>query len=470
MNTETSFDYAVIGGGSAGYNSAAVAAKMGLRTVVIEGGAEVGGLCILRGCMPSKTLLESARRAEVIRDASEFGLRAEYQGANATEIRDRKRRLIQEFAEYRQGQLEGGRFVFIRGRAVFVDPHTVEIECMDGSRQRITAKTFLIATGSTIDWHKIPGLREASPLSSDDVLDSDDLPKSVIILGGGATALEFASYYQGIGSLVTVIQRSAQILKGADGDVAEVLTEAMRKKGVRIETGTQMMSVEHGSGVKRVLFRQDGVEQIAEAEEIVYALGRKPGTEEMGLERVGVELSRSGAIVTNAQQQSTVPHIFAAGDVCGPWEVVHIAIQQGENAARNAAKLLRDSPEPLAEMDDALKLFAIFTQPELAWAGVTSREAFERGLEIEQATYLFADHGKSMVRGETDGFVKLIVERTTRRILGAAVVGPEASELIHEIVVAMAFGATAGQLARIPHFHPTLSEIWTYPAEELAED
>jgi pyruvate/2-oxoglutarate dehydrogenase complex dihydrolipoamide dehydrogenase (E3) component len=172
-------------------------------------------------------------------------------------------------------------------------------------------------------------------------------------------------------------------------------------------------------------------------------------------------------VVVNSFQQTAASHIFAAGDVTGPFEVVHIAIQQASLATRNAARVLRGEND-LEEIDYSLKLFAVFTEPQVAVAGLTLREALDQGLEVVEAFYPFEDHGKSLIRGETDGFVKLIAEQGTKRIVGAAVIGPEASELIHEIVVAMSFGATAGQLASVPHYHPTLSEIWTYPAEALA--
>ncbi len=466
--SKSEFDFIVIGGGSAGYSGAAMAAGLGLRTAVIEGGDEVGGLCILRGCMPSKTFLESAHRAETVRRASEFGVRAEFLGADGAAIRARKRRLIAEFAGYRKEQLQHGKFTFIRGNAAFESASTILVRKLDGGEERLEGGAFLIATGSKIDWVDIPGLKEVGALSSDDVLESELAPKSVIVLGGGPTALEFASYYAGIGSEVTLIQRSAQLLKEMDADVAHAISAALGRRGIRVMVDTQLLRMERAGGLKRVWFEQLGKECYIEAEEIVYALGRKPNTESIGLGLAGVQTARNGGVSTNSAQQSSVPNIFAAGDVCGPYEVVHIAIQQAEIAARNAAHLLRDSGHTLEQIDHSLKLFAVFTQPEVAAVGLSLREALDVGLDVVEALYPFEDHGKAIVRGETDGFVKLIAARGTGKIVGAAVVGPDASELIHEIVVAMAFGATAAQLARIPHYHPTLSEIWTYPAEALA--
>ncbi len=464
--SEPDFDFIVIGGGSAGYAGAAQAVQLGLKTAVIEGGREVGGLCILRGCMPSKTLLESGHRAEAIRGAGEFGLRAEYFGADGAAIRARKRRLIGEFSDYRRQQLETGPFEFIRGEAAFADPHTVEVRLRDGGLRRLSARAFLIATGSRVQWREIPGLRETGCWTSDEVLDAEHIPESVVVLGGGAIALEAASYYAGLGSRVTVVQRGEQVLKETDEDVATALTEALEKRGIEIFRGTSLHRVEREGETKRIHFTQAGAERVAEGAEIIYALGREPALEKLELARAGVAVER-GAIAADAHQRCSHDHLFAAGDVCGPHEIVHIAIQQAELAARNAARVLRRLNDPLEAIDYRLALFAVFTQPQLASVGLNERDARSEH-DVISAKYLFADHGKSMVRGETEGFVKLIAERKTKRLLGAACVGPEAAELIHEIVVAMHFSATAADLASIPHYHPTLSEIWTYPAEELA--
>jgi pyruvate/2-oxoglutarate dehydrogenase complex dihydrolipoamide dehydrogenase (E3) component len=466
--SDSSYDFVIIGGGSAGYNAAGAATQLGLKTLVVEGGQEVGGLCILRGCMPSKTLLESGHRAADIRRAAEFGLRAEYHGPVAEAIVARKRRLIADFAQYRQQQLETGKFTFVRGMAHFTDPHTLHIKLHAGGEMTVQGRSFLLATGSRIRWIDVPGLRETGVLTSDDVLDLDRIPKSVAILGAGPTGLELASYYAGLGSEVSVIQRSAQLLRGVDQDVAEALADALTARGIRIFTRTKLQKLERTAQGKRVQFEHEDEICSVEAEEIIYCLGREPATESLRLEHAGVEVTPRGSVIASCAQQTSASHIFAAGDVCGPYEIVHIAIQQAEIAARNAARLLRGDAGTLEEIDYALKLFAVFTHPQVASVGLTEREATDLGLEFVEAKYPFDDHGKSMVRGETEGFVKLLAAGPEGKIIGGAVVGPEASELIHEIVVAMRFGATAQQLATTPHYHPTLSEIWTYPAEALA--
>ncbi len=419
------FDFVVIGGGSAGYAGAVAACRAGLKTIVIEGGVEVGGLCILRGCMPSKTLLESARRAETIQRAAEFGLRAEFHGADGGAIRERKRRLIADFASYRREQLEQGKFTFLRGMAHFADPQTLEVALTEGGSTTVRGRTFLIATGSQINCVDIPGLSETGCLTSDEVLEADHLPASVIVLGGGAIAVELASFYRGVGRKVTLVQRGPCLVKEMDPDVSSALAAALSSHGVQVLTGTELLRVEKTATGKRVCLRQAGAELAIEAEEIVYALGRRPATESLALANAGVKTSPRGTVEISCAQQSSVPHIFAAGDACGPYEVVHLAIQQGELAARNAARLLTASREELESMDYALKLYVVFSHPEVASVGLTTAEAAQMGLSFVEASYPFADHGKAMVRGETAGFVKLIAESATRRIIGGTVIGSE---------------------------------------------
>jgi pyruvate/2-oxoglutarate dehydrogenase complex dihydrolipoamide dehydrogenase (E3) component len=461
------YDFLIIGGGSAGYAAARTAVSLGLKTCVVDGAEELGGLCILRGCMPSKTLLESASRYATLRRAEEFGLRARALEVRGPEILARKQRLIGEFAAFRQGQLAGGKFELVRGHARFLDASTVEVKLRDGGTRQITAKSFLLATGSVVSDPPLSALNEIGCWTTDDALDSAEVPDSVIILGGGATAVEFATYYAGLGREVTLIQRSGQLLKGTDSDLASALAHGLRNRGVKVFTGTRIMGAERAGGLKRITFEHDGKWISAEAAQVLQALGRSPNVRGLELDAAGIRIA-NGRPATRATQQTNQPHIFAAGDVSGPFEVVHIAIQQGEVAARNAGRLISNQTEPLEESDYRLKLFAVFSDPEVAVVGRGETELRAAGVTFRTASYPFNDHGKSLCMGETDGFVKLIAATDGGEILGGACVGPHAAELIHEIVVAMRFRATAAQLAETPHYHPTLSEIWTYPAEELA--
>ncbi len=463
----TDYDFLIIGGGSAGYAAARTAAGLGLKTAVVDGAYELGGLCILRGCMPSKTLLASASRFATMRRAEEFGLRASGLEVRGDEILARKRRLIAEFSDYRRGQLEGGKFELIRGHARFVDAHTVEVKLRAGGTQQFHAKTFLLATGSVIGALPLPALESLGCWTTDDALDSAVVPESVIVLGGGATAVEFATYYAGLGRKVTILQRSAQLLSGTDVDIAEALAEGLRARGVELFTGTKLLDAAIVDGRRTITFEHAGERKSVQAEQIIHALGRVPNAAVLNLDAATVSVVK-GRPVMRPTQQTSQAHIFAAGDIAGPYEIVHIAIQQGEIAARNAARLLAGSGEVLEEMDYRLRLYAIFSDPEVAECGASESELTERGVAFRVAKYPFNDHGKSLCMGETDGFVKLIAAADGGEILGGAVVGPHAAELIHEVVVAMRFRATAAQLAETPHYHPTLSEIWTYPAEELA--
>ncbi|MBJ7259181.1 MAG: NAD(P)/FAD-dependent oxidoreductase [Chthoniobacterales bacterium] len=461
------FDFVVVGGGSAGYAAARTAAGEGLRTAVIDGSEELGGLCILRGCMPSKTLIETANRLQDMREAPEFGLKMKDAGFDGAKIIERKRRLVAEFARYRAEQLEGGNFEMIRGHARFFSPDEVTVRLRGGGERNIRSRAILVATGSVVRHPDIPGLAEAKPLTSDEVLDNEHPPKSLIVLGAGPVALEMAHYHRALGADVTVVQRSRQVLSSMDRDAADAVQHGMERRGTKFVLGCKILRAGRSPRGKWVRVAHDDREDTIEADEILLALGRDPATAGLGLGNAGINVADGRPLATTGTQQTSVPHIFGAGDVTGELEIVHIAIEQGEIAARNAARLLRDEAQP-ETIDYRLRLFAVFTQPEAAMVGLTEREAAGLGLDFAAATYPFADHGKAMVNGKTDGFVKLIADRKTGQLIGGAVVGAHASELIHEVVVAMRYRATAAEFLKIPHYHPTLSEIWTYPAEELA--
>jgi pyruvate/2-oxoglutarate dehydrogenase complex dihydrolipoamide dehydrogenase (E3) component len=466
--SEMNFDFIVIGGGSAGYAAARTAHSLGLRVAVVDGAEELGGLCILRGCMPSKTLIESADRYLTIRHAAEFGLKAQPLGVDVRVIRDRKRRLIAEFAEYRQGQLEDGRFVLYRGHAAFVTAHEICVIPRDGSASfSLTAHSFCITTGSVAQVPPIPGLAETGYWTSDDILDAEDLPQSFAVLGGGAIALEMAHYLEGIARTVTLIQRSAQFLTGLSPACSEVIEKAYAERGITCHLGTKIHRVSETHGRKHLEYLHGSHERSVTVDQVLVAMGRRPATDGLDLEAAHVSVSHH-KVVVRPTMQTTQPHIFAAGDVCSPLDVVHVAIQQGEIAARNAARLLKHETA-LEEMDYRLLLFGVFSHPQVAAVGASEAELVAKQIPFVTASYPFADHGKSMVMGELAGFVQILAHRHTGEILGASCVGPQATELIHEVVVAMHHRTTVQDFMLIPHYHPTLSEIWTYPAEECAE-
>jgi dihydrolipoamide dehydrogenase len=457
-NETYDFDVAVIGGGSGGYAAARTAAAAGLKTAIIEGGDEVGGLCILRGCMPTKALLYAAEVMHLASHPEPWGIRSEVT-FDFSKVMARKNLLIKEFADYRAQQLAGGKFQFIRAMARFMDAHTVELS----TGTKLTAKHFIIATGSSVAPSPLPQLNDVGYLDSDTALTLTKLPRSLIVLGGGAVALEFAQFFARFGVKITLIQRSPHVLHEMDSDAAAVIEEVFRREGITVYTGTKLLDAQRLGAQKEVFFEHEGESRRVLAEEIFFALGRVPNVASLGLDKVGVELEY-GRIKTNAQMRTTTPNIYAAGDCTGLHEIVHIAVQQGETAAHNIA-----NPQRPKLMDYRLLTEVVFTDPQIASVGLTEKRAHVRNIPYVTAKYPFNDHGKSLIMEAKDGFVKLLAEPQTGEILGGACVGPFGGELIHEIIAAMHKRMTVRELAAMPHYHPTLAEIWTYPAEELAE-
>lgn len=453
------FDVAILGGGSAGYAAASVTARGGLRTVVIEGGREVGGLCILRGCMPTKALLYAAEVKHLAEHAATWGIQIPEVRYDFAQVMARKNAMIADFAGYRRQQLESGRFQFIRAHAHFVDPHTVELD----SGRRVTSAHFVVATGSAIAPPPLPQLEQIGCLTSDGAMTLTALPKSLIVLGGGAVAVEFAQFFARFGVRVTLLQRSPHLLRDFDTDAADVIEAVFRREGIEVITGTKLLDARLEGGLKHVTFEHGGQPRTIAAEEIFHGLGRAPNTSGLALAKAGVATDARGRVVTDAQMRSSAPHIFAAGDCAGPHEIVHIAIQQGEAAAHN---ILR--PAAPRTVDYRLLLSVVFTDPQVATVGLSEAQARAQGRAFIAAQYPFNDHGKSLLMEAKDGFVKLLADPVSGEILGGSCVGPVGGELIHEIVVAMAKRMTVAELAAMPHYHPTLAEIWTYPAEELA--
>jgi len=453
------FEVAIIGGGSGGYAAARTAAAAGLKTVVIEGGAEVGGLCILRGCMPTKALLYAAEVKHLAEHAATWGVRAGKVGFDFAKVMARKNAQIKDFADFRGQQLNAGKFKFIRANARFLDAHTVELS----NGKKITAKQFVITTGSRVAPSPLPQLDEVGFITSDEAVALKKLPKSLIILGGGAIACEFAQFFARFGVKVTLIQRSETILKEFDADAGMEIEKVFRREGISVFTGTKLVGAKRKGKLKSVSFEQNEKVISVAAEEILFALGRVPNTASLGLENAGVKAD-NGRIIANDKMQTSAPHIFAAGDCTGPHEIVHIAIQQGETAVHNIVK-----PKSPRWMDYRLLISVVFTEPQVATVGLTEKEAAARKIQFLVASYPFNDHGKSLIMEAKDGFVKLLANPKTGEILGGACVGPVGGELIQEIVTAMAKRMTVHELTAVPHYHPTLAEIWTYPAEELAE-
>ena len=387
------FDVAVIGGGSAGYATARTTAAAGQRTVVIAAGEELGGLCILRGCMPTKALLHAADVRHQARRSKLWGLEPGEVGFDFPAVMRRKAAMVEEFASYRRSQLQDGRFELIRALARFRDPHTLELD----NGQTVTAGNIMISTGSRVADLPMPGLAKLGCMTSDDALQHESLPQSIVVLGGGAVAVEFAQFFARFDARVTLLQRSPHILKACDDDVAGEVEAAFRDEGITVHTGCSLIDARQDDDEKLIVYKHNGGQHEVRAEAVFHGLGRSPNTDSLALKNAGVE-TEHGRIICDTHMRTSTPHIFAGGD-CP-----------------------------------------------------------------------FNDHGKSIIMDAMHGFVKLLCDPRSGEILGGACVGPMGGELIHEIVTAMAKRMTVAELANMPHYHPTLAEIWTYPADDLAEE
>jgi len=456
----TGYDFLVLGGGSAGFNAARVAAALGLKTAVVDGARQLGGLCILRGCMPSKTLLYMGEVLHLAKKGKTFGLKIPSARADMRAIHARKKKIIAEFATDRVRGLETGKFELIRAHARFIDAHTIALS--DG--RTVRAKHILIATGSKVSVPPVPGLAETPFWTSDDVLDFDFVPKSVLVLGGGIVACELSQFLRRIGARVTLVQRSRNILRDHSEDASDVVQRAFVDEGIELFAGTQIERITHDRRGVTVVFIHDGKRVTRRAAHLFNALGREANTAALDLAAAGVRTRPNGQVVINRWQQTSVPHIYAAGDCSGPVEIVHIAIEQGILAARHAA-----GAKPLRPVDYSLLLNVVFTDPQLATIGRLERDLDARGVKYLAASYPFNDHGKSILMDANYGYVKVIAEPRRGRILGAEIVGKDAGELIHAFSGPLALRATVLDLLRAPWYHPTLAEIVTYPLEEIAE-
>ncbi|CAI2717433.1 dihydrolipoyl dehydrogenase family protein [Nitrospina watsonii] len=451
------YDVIVIGGGSAGYAAADTAQRAGAQVAIVDPGP-LGGLCILRGCMPTKTILRSSDILALMHRAPEFGLAVDNPRADLAAIIERKDRLIAEFTNYRVEQLKNPRFTLIEDAAHFVSANAIE-----AGGKRYSARAFVIATGSVIADVPIPGLDATGFLTSDDTLELRQQPDSMIVLGAGFVGVELAQFYQRIGTQVTLVQRSGHILSSHDEDLARPLEARLREEGMTVYTGTRDLKVSVQDGKRCAHFIHEGKEITVAAATLLNALGRTPNVAGLNLDAAGVKLGKWGIAVDDTLRTSK-HNIFAVGDVTGLFEVVHIAIQHGEIAAYNA--LHPDGAQQRCE--ERLKTSVVFSDPAVASVGYSEKECRQNNWPYLAASYPFDDHGKSLCLGETHGHVKLLCRPDDGTLIGAHITGPEAGELIHHLIAVMYYHGTVYDLLKMPFYHPTLSEILTYPAEELA--
>jgi pyruvate/2-oxoglutarate dehydrogenase complex dihydrolipoamide dehydrogenase (E3) component len=449
-------DLVVVGAGSGGYAAACTARDFGCDVALVDRGP-LGGLCILRGCMPSKALLASSDALSDAREARALGVYAQGLSTDMPFIAARKRRLVKDFADYRIEGIE--KFPLYTGAARFHSPAELAV----GDDLLLEAASFIVATGSRLRESALPGLAQTGYIDSDALLDLEEVPESVVVLGGGYTACELGQFLARMGSKTTILIRSPHLLTEADDDVGDALTGYFREEGIEVVTGTTLLSAQRRGAMKVVRYQVGSEEREATASEIFYAHGRVPDVDGLDLEKAGVDYGNLSGITVDETLRTSSPNIFAVGDVTGDYMLVHVAIYQGEVAARNAC--LRGNETAEYRLVGA---GTIFTDPQVAVVGMREKELKRKGIAYVRGRYDFADHGKAQCLAKTKGFVKMMADPNDGRILGAAIIGAQGSELIHEVIVAMNYDATVDQFMRIPHLHPTLAEIWTYPAELCA--
>ncbi len=464
MRAPPSYELLVIGGGSAGHAAARTGASLGLKTALVESAATLGGLCILRGCMPSKTLIETANRMRIMRDAARFGIRGGTPVLDPAALRSRLESLIDDFRRDRVKEMESGDYALLRGSARFLSAHAVELTDPDGAVTAVQAAAFVIAVGSHPVVPSIPGL-EGSPFwTSDDVVRLPSIPGRLAIIGAGAIGMECSHLFEGFGSEVTVIARGASIMSRGDADIAAALEAESRDRGIAFLMETRVRSVSYADGSFRLVL--DGVASSLEADALLLATGRTASTAGLGLEGIGIATEES-RILIDEHAATALPHIFAAGDCASPVPVVHLAVIQGEVAARNAARFLRGDQVSAAEWNLRSAMSAWFTEPQSVQVGLSESAATGEGIPVIVGRQTYADHGKGMISGSRHGFVKVLADPQTGVLLGAAAAGPEVVETSHLLQAAIELRLTAAAYLAIPHYHPTLAEAWFRAVEEI---
>ncbi|MFZ5587299.1 MAG: dihydrolipoyl dehydrogenase family protein [Thermodesulfobacteriota bacterium] len=449
------FDYDVFvigGGGSGGFTAATTALKSGARVGMAEAGRQ-GGLCILAGCMPSKTLLHHAER-----------LRGGGPAARAAQpaVLAHKRQVVELLAGRRAEavaakQAQG--LALLPGRARFLDPHTLQV-----GQARVKARSIVIATGSREAVPPLPGLDRAGYLVAETFMDLAELPESLIVLGGGAIALELAQYAARMGVATSLVQRSGQLMSSEDAAVGQALRAVLEADGVRVFTNTDVVGVASGPSGKTLSFAQQGQPRELTAAAVLVAMGRRPNLEGLDLEAAGVEV-KGGAVRVDEFMRTSQPHIFAAGDVTGGWMVVNLAVLQGEAAGHNATHA-----EPRAVATRSLPR-AVFTDPQFARVGLNHGEAHHAGIAFAEASQDLGSLGVAQTYPEPlVGFMTMRADRASGRIVGAELVAPNAADMIHDVAVAMRLGGRPADIAAVPYVHPCLAEIINYCAHDLARE
>ena len=444
------FDLIIIGSGPGGYVAGIRAGQLGLKTAVVEKDPKFGGTCTHRGCIPTKALLHTAAVLDEIREAKALGIQVAEPTLDIDTAQDRKQKVVDSNAKGIEFLFKKNKVTGLRGRGRLVGPHEVEVEGPDGAKTTYGAKFVIIATGSVPRDIPIAPADGERILNSDHVLELRRVPGSLAVLGAGAVGTEFASIYSSFGTKVTLIEMLPRVLPIEDEEVSKELERALRKRGLDVMTGTKLQSVERtDSGL--VLKLEGGKKDTVEAEMLLVAIGRRPVTENIGLEELGIELER-GYVKVNETMQTAVPHIYAIGDVINtPW-LAHVASAEGILAAEHMAG------EKVRPINYDRVPSCTYCEPEVASVGLTEAKAKERGYDAQTGKFPFSALGKARIIGKTEGFVKVVRDKKYDEVLGVHIIGAHATDMIAEACVALQMEGTDEELLRTMHAHPTLSE------------
>jgi dihydrolipoamide dehydrogenase len=449
----------VLGGGPGGYAAAFMAADMGMEVTLVDAAPRLGGTCLLKGCIPSKALLHVARVVSETHEMADWGLEFDKPRVDVDKLRARKEKVISDLSGGLAGLAKRRKVQVIHARATFVNSQTLKLEGVDGDDQLIFEHCVL-ASGS------IPAMPAAFRLNTDRVMDSTgalelkDIPESMLVIGGGYIGLELGTVYAELGTKVSVVELTPNLLPTADRDLVKPLETRLKKLFAGIYMNTKVVSLRESTNSIEVTFEDENGQRTESFSRVLVSVGRRPNSAGLGLENTQVEIDEKGFVVVDDQLRTADEYISAIGDVAGEPMLAHKASHQG----KVAVEALLGEPAEFAPM--AIPA-VVFTDPEIAWAGLTENEAKAQGIEYELAKYPWAASGKALALGRTEGFTKMLIEPDSERILGVGIVGVNAGDLISEAVLAIEMGATARDVAETIHPHPTLSETVGFAAESF---
>jgi dihydrolipoamide dehydrogenase len=454
---EITYDIAIIGSGPAGYTAAIRAGQYGLKTALIEKDNVLGGTCLHVGCIPTKALLFNAEIWDHLKDAKEFGIEGvDSRKLNWAAVLERKSKIVAKHTKGLDFLMKKNKVEIVRGYGRLTGPakngvFTIEVKGGDGKNSQLTAKNVILSTGS--EARMIPGLTpDAQILTNIEILDISQIPKSLVIVGAGAVGVEFASIFRSFDTKVTILEMLPRLVPVEDEDVSKELGRVYRKRGIEYFTGAKVEKVEKAKTGITVTFSADGKQQKIEAEKILIAVGRKPRTENVGLEKTHIQSER-GFIKTDEWMQTAEPGIYAIGDiVMGTPQLAHVGAMEGIVAV---SKIAGKQAKPI----DPNKIpNATYCHPEIGSVGLTEAKAKENGHTVKVGKFPFTANSRASIVGQHDGFIKIVSDAKFGEILGVHIIGPQATELIAEAVAAMELEATVEDLMWTIHAHPTLAE------------